>query len=123
MSIRLAIPLLLAAAGLLQPQELSHTAPPKVIHRADPEYTKEALDARLQGVVSLTAVVGVDGLPSEIQVVKELGMGLDEKAVECLRQWRFKPSTNYKLWPAEVAEKITVQITFQLPLENHRISK
>jgi len=120
---RLVILLLLAVAGSLQSQELSHTTPPKVIHGTVPEYTKEALDAKLQGVVTLSAVVGVDGLASEIKVVKELGKGLDEKAVECLQQWRFKPASNSKLWPAEVAEKVTIQITFRLPPEKARFSK
>jgi periplasmic protein TonB len=112
---RLVILLLIAVAGSLQSQELSPTTPPKVTHKTVPEYTKEALDAKLQGFVTLSAVVGVDGLASEIKVVGGLGKGLDEKAIECLQQWRFKRATNSKLWPPEVPEKVTIEINFRLP--------
>src|SRR5208282_5669621 len=60
------------------PQELSHTTEPTLIHKVEPEYTKEALDAKLQGDVILSVVVGADGVPSDIDVIRRLGMGLDE---------------------------------------------
>jgi TonB family protein len=112
---RLAI-LLLMALGLSHAQEISHSNPPILVHRAEPEYTKEALAAKLQGVVILSTVIGVDGIPSEILVTRGLGMGLDEKAVECLKQWRFKPATHYD---EPIPRKVSVEMSFRLPFTAH----
>jgi len=64
---------------------------PHLNQRSDPEYTKEASDARVEGTVLLSVVVGTDGLAHSINVVKALGSGLDEKAVEAVQKWRFDP--------------------------------
>jgi TonB family protein len=85
---------------------------PMVIEKTEPEYTKEALDAKLEGFVALSITVSVDGVASDIQIVKGLGFGLDEKAVECLKKWRFSPATrNGEPIPA----KAQVEIRFKLP--------
>ena len=109
--VRLAL-LLVTAAGILHAQEISHSTPPSVIHRSDPEYTKDALAAKLQGLVILSALIGIDGIPSEIKVIQGLGMGFDEKAVECLKRWRFKPAT---LYDEPVPRKVVVEMNFRLP--------
>lgn len=77
--VRLSVLILIAVACRLQAQEILHTSAPRVIHRVDPEYTEEALDAKLQGTVALSMVVGIDATPGEIKVVRGLGKGLDEK--------------------------------------------
>ena len=105
--------LLLTAAITLRPQEISHTTEPKPIHTVRPQYTKEALAAKIEGDVILSSMVGPDGVPSDIKLVRGVGMGLDEKAVECLQQWRFKPATNYFHEP--VSAKVTVVVNFRLP--------
>ena len=64
---------------------------PVPIYKPEPQYTKQALKAKLQGNVMLAVVVDVDGKAKNIQVVRSLGMGLDEKAVEVVATWRFKP--------------------------------
>jgi TonB family protein len=87
--------LLALTAALLQAQEVSHLTNPTVIHRSDPEYTTEALQAKLQGDVILSTLIEEEGIPSKIKVVRGLGMGLDEKAVACLKLWRFKPATRH----------------------------
>ena len=66
---------------------------PFVIAKATPAYTEEARLAKLEGSVLLSLVVGVDGQPGDIQVGRALGLGLDEKAVENVRAWQFKPGT------------------------------
>ncbi len=109
---RLAALILIATACSLMPQEISHTTEPRVIHAVQPEYTKEAVDAKLQGVVLLTALIGVDGLPSDIEVIHGLGKGLDEKANECLQRWRFSPGTNHG---DPIPMKVRVEINFRLP--------
>jgi outer membrane biosynthesis protein TonB len=74
-----AILMLMGAAALLQAQEISHSTQPTVIHKTDPAYTDEALAARIQGTVILQLVIGADGVASDIQVVRGLGHGLDER--------------------------------------------
>jgi protein TonB len=106
------IVLLLLAAVTLFPQEISHDTGVRVIHRADPEYTPEALEAKLTGTVVLSVVVDAEGNPTEVKVTRGLGNGLDEKAVECLQKWRFKPATRNG---EPVPVKATVEVNFRLP--------
>ena len=65
---------------------------PRVIYKIDPSYSDEARTAKLDGSVLLSVVVGTDGLAHDLNVVKSLGMGLDEKAVEAVQQWKFQPA-------------------------------
>jgi protein TonB len=108
---RLAI-LFLMSTGILCAQEIAHSTSPQITHAAKPVYTKEAFAAKLQGTVILSTVIGVDGLPTEIKVTRGLGMGLDEKAVECLKLWRFKPGTRYD---EPVPMRASIEINFRLP--------
>jgi len=64
----------------------------RAVHTVQAEYTEEARNAKRQGTCTLSLVVGVDGKPSNITVTKKLGMGLDQKAVEAVRQWQFEPA-------------------------------
>lgn len=65
---------------------------PQVISKQEPQYTKQAKDAKIQGEVLLGIVITSDGLPTKIHVVKSLDPGLDEKAIEAVSAWRFKPA-------------------------------
>jgi TonB family protein len=67
------------------------TAPPVVILKVEPQYTEEARKAKLAGAVVLYVEVTRDGRASNIRVQRSLGMGLDEKAIEAVQQWRFRP--------------------------------
>ncbi len=69
----------------------STETPPKAIYSRQVEYTAQARDAKLEGICTVSLVVGIDGKPGNVVVVKKLGMGLDERAVEAVRQWRFEP--------------------------------
>lgn len=71
----------------------STLVPPHVVYDPDPEYSPEARAAHFEGTVKLWAVIGPDGVPREIRVARALGMGLDEKAIEAVRTWRFQPAT------------------------------
>jgi TonB family protein len=64
---------------------------PALMRKVEPEYSELARIAQFQGSVALSIVVGTDGIPSNIQVAKPLGFGLDEKAVEAVSKWQFKP--------------------------------
>jgi periplasmic protein TonB len=65
--------------------------PPRPIYSPDPEFSEEARKAKYQGVCTLMIVVDTDGRPINLRVVNSLGMGLDEKALETVKTWRFEP--------------------------------
>ena len=67
--------------------------PPVVITRVDPEFSEEARKAKFSGTVRLEVIVDTEGRVRGIRVVKSVGMGLDEKAVEAVSRWKFKPGT------------------------------
>jgi TonB family protein len=72
---------------------LAHAAPPiEPIQKTDPEYTEEARVAELEGTVVLRGTIGEDGFAHDIEVLKPLGLGLDEKAIEAVAQWHFQPT-------------------------------
>jgi protein TonB len=83
------------------------TTPPTVLTRVDPEYSEEARKAKYSGSVLLSIVVNTDGKAEDIRVVKSLGMGLDEKAIEAIQKWRFTPGKN-KGVPVKVRAQIDV---------------
>ena len=87
-------------------------SPPRVERKSEPEYTAEARQAKLQGDVTLSAVITIEGNPTEIKVLKTLGMGLDEKAVECLSKWRFRPGSDRYGEPTPMT--VTVVMMFRL---------
>ena len=86
---------------------------PKLTHQVAPEYTPEALDAKLEGSVHLSAMIGTDGVPSDIKVTKGLGKGLDQKAIECFEKWRFSPAIRNGE-PTPMSSEVA--IIFKLPL-------
>jgi TonB family protein len=102
---------LLGALGAAQAQEILHSTPAVLIKKAEPQYTPEARAARLQGTVVLSTIVDADGVPTEIKVTRGLGLGLDEKAVDCLDHWRFKPATSHG---EPIPQKAIVEINFRL---------
>ena len=64
---------------------------PSVLFRVDPEYSEEARKAKYSGTVLLGITVDTEGHARDIHVVKSLGMGLDEKAMEAVAKWKFRP--------------------------------
>lgn len=84
---------------------------PVAIYKVDPPYTEEARKARVQGIVILEAVVDVEGNVTDIEVLKPLQYGLDETAVEALRQWKYKPG---KRDGQPVPVLMTVSVSFRL---------
>lgn len=77
-----------------------------------PEYTAEARAAGIQGTVVVEAVVTADGRAKDISVKKGLGSGLDEKAIEVVKKWRFKPAHDSNDHP--VAVVVPMDVTFRL---------
>ncbi len=84
---------------------------PRPVFTPDPEYSEPARRAKHQGIVVLWMVVGADGRPREVRVSRSLGMGLDEKAIEAVRQWKFEPARRNGV---AVAVRINVEVDFKL---------
>lgn len=84
---------------------------PRLVYGPDPEFSEEARKAKHQGTVVLWAIVGTDGHTHEIRVQQSLGMGLDEKAIEAVRTWRFEPARKNG---QAVAVQINIEVRFQL---------
>lgn len=84
---------------------------PRAIYDPDPEYSDEARKAKCQGTVLLWLIVGPDGKPRDIRVQQSLGMGLDERAVEAVRKWKFEPAMKDG---RPVAVQVNVEISFRL---------
>jgi TonB family protein len=84
---------------------------PVLVYHPEPKYSEQARKAKWSGAVQVSIVVDANGMPQNIHVIKALGMGLDEMAIEAVRQWRFKPGQkNGK----PVAVAATLEINFRL---------
>lgn len=86
-------------------------SPPRQIYAPEPEFSEEARKAKYQGVCTLGLIVGTDGRPSNIRVLSSLGMGLDEKAIEAVKTWKFEPAMKDG-HPVRV--EIAVEVDFHL---------
>jgi len=84
---------------------------PVVLYKVDPEFSEEARKAKYQGTVVLTIEVGEDGRPHRFHILQGLGLGLDEKAVEAVSHWKFRPAMrNGRPVPAPA----TIEVNFRL---------
>ena len=84
---------------------------PVLLWKIEPEYTDEARRAKIQGTVVLRIEVDTRGQAQNITVRQSLGLGLDERAIEAVRRWRFRPGhRNGKPW----ATPALVQVNFRL---------
>jgi len=86
---------------------------PDLVHRTQPQYSVDAMRAKLQGVAVLTGIVGVDGRLHDIRIARSLDatFGLDQEAIACVRQWRFRPGTRQG---KPVAVYVTIEVAFNL---------
>lgn len=86
---------------------------PKLVHEVKPNFTVDAMRAKIQGVVVLEVVVRADGTvdPAAIRITRSLDGGLDHEAVNAVRQWRFRPSLRLG---QPVAARVIVELAFTL---------
>jgi TonB family protein len=87
------------------------TTAPKLLYKKEPEYSEEARKAKFQGTVVLAVEVDPSGHAINARVVRSLGLGLDEKAMEAVRQWKFQPGYHDGK-PVTVAA--TIEVNFRL---------
>jgi TonB family protein len=84
---------------------------PVPIYKIEPEYSEEARKAKYSGTVLLSVIIDANGNTRDIHVVRPLGLGLDEKAIEAVSKWRFRPAMrNGK----PVAVQAQVEVNFRL---------
>jgi protein TonB len=84
---------------------------PELIFKVDPEFSEEARKAKFMGVVLVNLVVDQNGMPQNVHVLRGVGMGLDEKAVEAVKQYKFKPAREAG---KPVAVELNVEVNFQI---------
>ncbi len=84
---------------------------PIPVYKPEPTYTEEARKAKYQGTIVLWIVVDSQGNVTDCRVAKPLGLGLDEKAVETVRTWKFKPALRNGV---PVSVRATVEVSFRL---------
>jgi TonB family protein len=80
---------------------------PVLLSKTEPEYTEEARAAKYSGTVLLYIEIGPDGIARNFRVMHGLGLGLDEKAIQAVRNWKFKPGS-------KDGQPVTVQATIEV---------
>ncbi|HEX3586268.1 MAG TPA: energy transducer TonB, partial [Candidatus Angelobacter sp.] len=84
---------------------------PRAIYAPEPEFSEEARIAKFQGEVTLLVTIGTDGRARNLSVVRSVGMGLDQKALDAVRTWRFDPA---KKDGRPVAVQMNIIVNFHL---------
>lgn len=84
---------------------------PVLVAKFEPEYSDEARRARFSGTVLLSVVVDENGIPRNIRVIRSVGLGLDQKAIDAVQRWRFRPGHRHgRAVPVQAA----VEVSFRL---------
>ena len=84
---------------------------PSVLYKVEPEYSEEARKAKFQGTVVLFVVVDEKGNPTSLKVLRPLGLGLDQKAIEAVEKWKFRPGMKDG---RAVPVQATIEVNFRL---------
>jgi TonB family protein len=84
---------------------------PALLYKFEPQYTEEARQAQVQGTVLLSVDIDPNGTALNVEVQRSLEPGLDQKAIDAVRQWRFKPGTKDG---APVTVRATIEVNFRL---------
>ena len=84
---------------------------PRILYKVEPEYSEEARKAKWQGTVVLSVVVDDQGRPQAVRVIRPVGLGLDQKALEAVAKWRFRPGTKDG---KAVPVMATIEVSFRL---------
>ena len=86
--------------------------PPVMLHAPTPEYSEEARERRVNGTVLVYLEVDTNGNPMHVRVLRGVGWGLDEEAIQAVRKYRFKPATRNGV-PVAVAMNVVVNFAIK----------
>jgi TonB family protein len=86
----------------------SGITPPKLLREVRPDYTEDGRRRNIEGDVVLEIVVRRDGGVGDVKLLQGLGAGLDQRAVEAVRQWRFSPAQRQGV-PVDVIVEVAVE--------------
>jgi TonB family protein len=86
-------------------------SPPVPLYEPEPEFTNDARRAKYQGVALVSMIVDAHGIPQNVRIVKPLGYGLSEKAIEAVMKYRFKPAMKDG---KPVPVKVNIEVHFRL---------
>jgi TonB family protein len=92
-------------------QQRNYDTPPEPLFSPVAEYSDQARRKRIEGVVVASVLINEKGRPTDVRIEKPLGYGLDENALECIGQYKFKPATKDGV---PVATRIHIEINFRL---------
>lgn len=110
-----AVPEILKPTGRRTVQESGDAVvaddPPRLLNRVYPEFSEEARRKKVNGTVVLSTLVTEHGTPTDVRVLRGLGYGLDEKAVEAISQYKFSPAMKDG---KPIAQHVTVEISFRI---------
>ena len=84
---------------------------PQVLNSVEPQFTEDARRADFQGSAAIQLIVDAQGNPQNLRVLRHLGMGLDQMALDAVRQYKFKPAM-YQGHP--VAVQMVIEVDFHL---------
>src|SRR5205823_643487 len=90
---------------------IAKIVPPRLIYKIEPEFSEEARKAKFQGTVVLAIEVDESGRAINMRVLSSPGLGLDQKAIEAVAQWRFRPALQ---GGKAVASSARVEVNFRL---------
>jgi protein TonB len=85
---------------------------PMCVYCPPAQYSDDAVKSKYQGTVFLLVIITTDGKATDIKVAKGVGLGLDERAIEAVRSWKFRPAAGPDGRPAAVRQ--TIEVTFHL---------
>ena len=84
--------------------------PPHLLHSVDPEYSPEARAAKFSGICVVALTIDTQGNPINVHVEKSIGMGLDENAINAVKQYRFTPATQDGV---PIAKRVHIEVNFK----------
>jgi len=85
--------------------------PPVLLSKIEPEFTEQARKARYEGTAVLYIQIDPTGQATKMKVVKGVGLGLEQKAMEAVAKWKFKPGTKQD---TPVTVEATVEVNFRM---------
>jgi feruloyl esterase len=84
---------------------------PRALHTPEPKYSKIARKKKIEGVVTLSMIIGTDGQPRDVKVVNSLEPTLDANAIEAVKKWKFAPAMKDG---RPVAVEMRLEVDFKL---------